>query len=213
MAENDIQRYLDGIESQHSGKPRFMAHLTAILEKLDGGTGAGVDMAGKFNIDTATGGQLDIIGRLVGISRYDGMDDDQYRILLYAKVFANHWDGTIETFHEIWEVTLGRVMDASYVDNQDMTVDIHVNGFVSEMLLNLIPAGKIIPKPMGVRYKVTNHLPEIIGQNNLYSGVGLYSVSMHTMGTVELPDFDDVSICADGLGSLLLDGFGVILGL
>ena len=60
---------------------------------------------------------------------------------------------------------------------------------------------------------VTFHLPEITGRNMRYVGTGLYSASRHALGTVELPDFDDVSICADGLGSLLMDGFGVILGL
>ncbi len=57
------------------------------------------------------------------------------------------------------------------------------------------------------------HQPEIIGQNNLFAGVGLYNVVLHSLGTVETPDFDDETICADGLSNPLTDGFGVILGL
>ena len=69
MAESDIQRYLNGIESQHSAKPRFMQHLTEILEKIDGATGAAKDMPIAFFIEEAVGNQLDILGKLIGITR------------------------------------------------------------------------------------------------------------------------------------------------
>lgn len=220
MAESDILRYLNGIESQHSSKPRFMQHLTEILEKIDGATGAATDMSIAFYVEEAVGNQLDILGKLIGITRtitipgsdYYGVtvDDEQYRALLYAKIFANRWDGTIEMFHQIWNETLGKMMDASYIDNQDMTVDIIVNGIVSAFLLNLIPKGQLIPKPMGVRYKVTNRLPEVSGRSNLFASIALYGVVIHDLGTVELPDLSG-NYLTDGFGEMLLDGFGVAL--
>lgn len=219
MAEPDIQRYLNGIASQHCTKPRYMAHLTEILEKIDAATGAANDMALAFYIDTAAGKQLDIIGRLVGVSRtitFQGfaygtvVDDEQYRTLLYAKIFANHWDGTIETFHDIWSSTLGKMINAYYIDNQDMTVDIIVDGIVPEMLLKLIPYGHIIPKPMGVRYAVRNRLPAVVGRNKVYIGIALYGSCSHVFGPVEMPNLDE-DYLLDGLGEILLDGHGVAL--
>ena len=221
MAESDILRYLNGIESQHSTKPRFMQHLTEILEKIDGATGAATDMPLAFFIEEAAGNQLDILGKLIGITRtitipgsdYYGItvDDEQYRALLYAKIFANHWDGTIEMFHQIWNETLGKMMDASYIDNQDMTVDIIVNGIVSEFLLNLIPQGQLIPKPMGVRYTVINKLPEVSGSNSLYLGLALYGACTHTLGPIAMPDLDAEHYLVDELGNYLMDENSVVI--
>ena len=43
MSEPDVQRYLDGIESQHQ-RPRFMSTLRMILEKIDDATMVAKDM-------------------------------------------------------------------------------------------------------------------------------------------------------------------------
>lgn len=221
MAMPDIERYLNGIASQHITKPRYMAHLTKMLEKIDAATGVANDMALSFFIDEAVGNQLDIIGKLVGISRlvliqgssYYGttVDDEQYRALLYSKIFANHWDGTIQTFREIWGNTLGKMMDAYYIDNQDMTVDIIVNGIVSAFLLSLIPSGQLIPKPMGVRYKVINRLPKITGSDHIYVGIALYGAETQTLGPSEAFDPDDEEWLADELENILYDERGVAL--
>lgn len=165
MANADIERYLDMITSQFSDKPKFVAHLTAILQKMDGPHIVMKDIPGKFDVYTATGEQLDIIGQLVGVDRnivsisipgYDpALDDDMYRMVILAKIMQNQWDGTNETFRELWENTIGEWLDAVYKDNQDMTISANIIGTVEPVLTELILNGLIIPKPAGVKLAVT----------------------------------------------------------
>ncbi len=219
MADPDIQRYLDGIESQHKVRPRYMAHVTALLEKVDGATAAVSDMQAAFFLDKAVGDQLDKLGLLIGIGRtiniegseYYGilMTDDQYRTMLYAKIFANHWDGSIEDFDVIWAQTLGNVLDAHYVDNQDMTVTIYVEGIVADLILHLIPDGHLIPKPMGVRYKVVNRLPKVGGTLQMYAGTAVFCEDAGEL-TTDNPDIDALDYLGDGAGNYLFDGLDVV---
>lgn len=159
MAQPDIQRYLDGIESQHKTRPRFMAHLTAILEKIDGAHGVAKDMPRAFYIKEAVGAQLDVVGSIVGANRRFSsslipglpttLSDDVFRQLIQATVVRNQWDGTIGTFDEIWRTTLGENLNATYHDNQDMTMDIDILGDIEPVMTELILSGKFLPKPMG----------------------------------------------------------------
>jgi hypothetical protein len=60
-----LTEYLDLVPSQNASKPNFVAVLTAALQPL-------VDAqnnAPYFDLDTAIGAQLDVIGKWVGLSR------------------------------------------------------------------------------------------------------------------------------------------------
>lgn len=141
-----------------------------------------------FDIDTAVGAQLNIIGEWVGVSRFitvplfiffsfdtrnqgfdDGiwhgkydsdkelkeLDDNNYRILLKAKIAANHWNGTNETLPEIYkrifENTGTRVF---HIDHFDMSMSIYFVGEVlNPVLKSIILNGYLSIKPVGVRIK------------------------------------------------------------
>lgn len=164
MASEHARKYLNRIESQHRSRARFMAHVETLLDMLDGAYDVIHKGPEYFDLKTAAGKQLDVIGGRVGVSRvvqikdsaYYGytLDDDSYRAYIYARVFANHWDGTAESFDEIWGKTLGNVIDANYSDNQDMTATISIHGDASPVITEMILSGEIIPKPAGVRYDI-----------------------------------------------------------
>lgn len=161
----DLQRYLDRIESQHCVRPRFMATLAALLEKLDAAHGVAKDIPKEFDVYGAVGKQLDVIGELVGVDRrfppveipgYPTLlSDEAFRKLILAKIAQNHWDGTNEGFWEIWDSVLGGILDASYRDNQDMSVDVEVRGTIEPQVLEMLLRGLILPKPMGVGMRYT----------------------------------------------------------
>lgn len=163
--ERDIQRYLDGIESQHKTKPRFMATLTNILEKVDDVHGTMRTMPIAFYVHDAVGVQLDVVAELVGCNRKfppvpipgiePTLDDDAFRTVILSKIIQNQWDGTNEGFHEIWQQTMQGVIDAKYTDNQDMTVSVDVRGQLQPIIMELLLYGYIVPKPAGVRLNVT----------------------------------------------------------
>ncbi len=164
MAEPDIRRYLKGIGSQHQPMPRYMTHLTRILEKLDAVHGIAKDLPQKFHVMTAEGKQLDAIAASVGADRrslpagvFGGteLDDDTFRKVILAKIAQNQWDGTFESFRDLWAATLGSWLDAEFTDNQDMSISVDISGSLSPLMSGLVLGGYIIPKPMGVELFIT----------------------------------------------------------
>jgi hypothetical protein len=121
-------------------------------------------------------GPFDITSGIVSL------DDDTYRLLLKAKIGANHWDGTLNGSAEILTgifstVTTSELYGAglygaglygapvvlTYVfiqDNQDMSITIGVSGQIpSALFLALLSGGYIPIKPEGVQvngYLVTS---------------------------------------------------------
>ena len=80
------------------------------------------------------------------------LDDDTYRLLLRAKIGANHWDGTLETSAAILGRIFGGGTHVFIQDNGDMSVDIGIAGTPpSALFLALLTGGYIPLKPEGVR--------------------------------------------------------------
>lgn len=117
------------------------------------------------------------------------LPDAQYRILLYATIAANNWDGTIPSAYTAWN-TIFEPLGYSILieDNQDMTMDIVLVGPTPDAVtlalflggyLNLIPAG------VGIGYYF---VPSVVGvpvfgfdaENSSISGfdVGAWATSV-----------------------------------
>ncbi len=158
----DIQRYLNLITSEHSDKPKFRSMLTAMLNKCD----IGLDIDAAFDIDNTVGAQLDIIGQILGASRYltfqptDGsssvLSDENYRSLLKAKIILNQWNGQTETLSDALSVWSPSVF-FSVKDNQNMTMDVYAVG-TNQLQKEMIANGYVVPKPAGieVNYTISN---------------------------------------------------------
>lgn len=159
-----IQRYLDGVISQHKTAPRFMAWLEEHLKTVDGMTMLLSDMSMEFDLDKAVGIQLDTIGSLVGVSRtlleelstLPGgiLDDETYRNLIRTGIVKNQWDGTLQTIYEIWQNVFGDGFGIYIQDNQDMTISVTLSRKFAPLDTELILRGYIVPKPMGVGMNV-----------------------------------------------------------
>lgn len=80
------------------------------------------------------------------------LDDDTYRILIRAKIGANHWDGTLGASKAILEIVFSGDTRVFIQDNQDMSMTIGVAGErPSAIALALLTGGYIPIKPEGVR--------------------------------------------------------------
>lgn len=81
------------------------------------------------------------------------LDDETYRLVIKAKIGANHWDGTIATWQQVMELVLqGTGTDITMIDRQDMSMDIVISGAAPSVLIQkLITQGYIQLKPAGVR--------------------------------------------------------------
>jgi hypothetical protein len=86
------------------------ARFHALVRALAGPTQYLEDQAfavsGAFDLQTASGDALDLIGDFVGVPR-DGRSDVAYRAYIYARILGNTSDGTRETLYEIVRVLIG----------------------------------------------------------------------------------------------------------
>jgi hypothetical protein len=78
------------------------------------------------------------------------LDDDNYRILLRAKIRANHWDGTLDVARSVMADLIPN--NLVYVqDNQDMSMTVGVVGPALDAILkSLMTGGHLALKPEGV---------------------------------------------------------------
>lgn len=149
------------ITSEHKGKPNFVAAVELYASASCDLQATLGSVPGLLDIDVAVKTQLDEVGLWVGFGRYIfvptlgtvTLNDDDYRILLRAKILANHWDGQNASLQVILaNLFPGTGITLFAVDNQDMSMDIYVTGgSLTSTQLALIKSGLIIPKPEGVR--------------------------------------------------------------
>jgi len=81
------------------------------------------------------------------------LPDDIYKLLIRAKIVANHWDGSIPNAYEIWNTLLApQGYQIIIQDNGDMTMTL---GLVSEIVnptfFQLFIGGYLDLKPSGVQ--------------------------------------------------------------
>ena len=154
-----LQDYLDLATSQYQNSPKFLAWLSVPLQILQDITDCADEMYQAFDIDTAEGAQLDILGVIIGASRTVDfqpsnsvspvLDDDTYRVLLKATIARNQWDGNIDTLAPVWrEIFPGGSIVIQ--DSQLMSMNVSMTGSFSSIIVDLINNGYIVPRPEGV---------------------------------------------------------------
>lgn len=81
------------------------------------------------------------------------MDDETYRLMIRAKIGANHWDGTLPAYQAVLtQVFAGSGTVVFATDHQDMSMSVHFAGTHPPALLaGLIRSGAFPLKPAGVR--------------------------------------------------------------
>lgn len=148
------------VTSQHQDKPNFMAAIALLCSASADQQAVLAAMPALFDITTATSTQLDQIGVWVGLGRtlfVPGLGtttliDADYRVLLSAKIAANHWDGGMQTLQTILAGIFPGSITLFAVDNQNMSMDIYISGgTISATQLALLKGGLLVPKPEGVR--------------------------------------------------------------
>lgn len=130
----------------------------------------------SFNIETATGKQLDLIGKIIGRSRiFEGiefeetdtpnsLDDETYRTLLKMQIINNFMSKSIES---ITEATFNFLGDkVIFINNTNMTIDYILIGNAESNLIKVVAFDKsILPAPAGVEvnYIIDIPTPNIFG--------------------------------------------------
>ena len=97
---NHVQQALDRLLQQYKGRPRITGFYTALVEQIQDLESATYSLNDGRQIFDGTntpaiGAQLDAIGTIVGVSR-NGLDDQQYILLIFGKNAENFSDDTAE---------------------------------------------------------------------------------------------------------------------
>lgn len=162
-----IDKYLENITSEHRGKPKFEAWLSSGLTILDHAYLCAKSIDPNFDLDNAIGVQLDILGQSIGRERTlkfqpqntnPVLDDEYYRLILKAKIAMNNWDGKIPSIYAIWDNVFDD-LGLQIQDNQDMSFDAYITGYIDSIKQELIQRGYIVPKPEGVRVNLIGRTP------------------------------------------------------
>jgi Protein of unknown function (DUF2612) len=156
--------YLARITSQYQLSPKMMAWVSSLLDILTDISDCAQTILPNFDLSTAVGVQLDILGtilnmpRLVDFQPSNGvsplLDDNTYRTLLMATVAKNQWDGKVQSIYPVWAQLFpgGKIV---VVDNQDMSLTVLMSGNFSSIITDLIVNGYILPRPEGVLINYT----------------------------------------------------------
>ncbi|WP_163554799.1 DUF2612 domain-containing protein [Klebsiella pneumoniae] len=64
-----MSKYTDLITNYHAGKPKFVDHVDLSTRPLIDDSAATAGLITAFDVDTAVGDQLDILGKWIGVSR------------------------------------------------------------------------------------------------------------------------------------------------
>lgn len=92
------------------------------------------------------------LGPFDSASGVTSLDDDTYRLLLRARIAANHWDGTLAGSAEILNQVFQGDSRVFIEDHQDMSITIGVSGSrPSSLILALLATGCVPLKPQSVR--------------------------------------------------------------
>ena len=150
------------LTSEYQGAPKLAAWLGAPLALLDDILFVNAGLDALFDLDTASGATLDILGQMIGQGRTVGfqpsngvsptLDDASYRLLLKARLAQNQWDGRIDSLQAIWQ-SLFPGGSINLQDAQNMTASVIVTGVFTGILWDLISQGYIVPRPEGVLYE------------------------------------------------------------
>lgn len=152
--------YTGLLTSQYQSSVNLKALLAALLRKLADITACVDSINTAFDIDTAAGAQLDVLGKILGIERTlpfqpnfgisPIMTDSDYRILLRARIGLNHWDGSQTGLYALWQTIFPDATICIH-DNHYMDMDVFVS-FPNKpsIFIDCINNGLIVPKPTAV---------------------------------------------------------------
>ena len=118
-------------------KPHFAALAAAVLQQVNDLIALVPELESGFSVAHAVGEQLDALGVSLSIPRQSGWNDETYRSILLRKLRRNQWNGLNDSAFE-------------YIDAGETFID-NCNGTVTAVTVEAVPAGEVMPVPMGFK--------------------------------------------------------------
>lgn len=118
ISTEHVETALSRILYQFKEKPKFEAFITAFVQQFQDIEDVIGQLLTDRQIDTATGENLNVLGRIVGQPR-EGRTDADYRLWIKARIQINKSSGTTEEIYNVLKLITG-FTDAG---NFEMTED------------------------------------------------------------------------------------------
>lgn len=147
--------YADLLILQYKKKPKAFATVKDFTQMLIDGQ-LPLAIQNSFDIDSAVGGQLDIIGKYAGVTRegynFTGpmiLDDNDYRKILKLKIIKNNSGSSLYEIKNLLSLYFAGLIRV--FDYKDMSMSYYVNAaFGSRDLVEFFIRKELLPSPMAV---------------------------------------------------------------
>lgn len=168
MATTDdiVTYYTDLLIIQYIRKPKARATIDAIvrpviMDQLP------TQVNNAFDIETAVGAQLDVLGKYTGVSRYSRtftgpitLDDNDFRLIVKVAILKNNSGSdlnTIQTLIQLYFPDALRVFDYLGMRMSYFFDSAYGSVYMAEVLVR----EGLLPKPMGVQLGALIYMPNI----------------------------------------------------
>jgi hypothetical protein len=181
----ESRQYYQGlITSEWQGSTKFIEWFNAVLSPIFDLIQFLTGLDDNFDLDMASGVQLDILGTIVGARRVvpfvpsNGvspiLDDPTFLLLIKATIVRNQFNGLNNgTLQTIWQ-TLFPGGTIVIDDQQNMTANVFLTGQFTSIITDLINHNMIVPRPQGVQYNFfTPTLPVFATDQNTAFAAGV----------------------------------------
>lgn len=165
-AEDIVKYYADLLILQYLGQPRAYETIKTvvrpvIMDQLP------TQVQDAFNIGTAVGAQLDIIGTYVGVSRsgygFTGpitLDDDDFTQFIRVAIIRNQSGSSLSEIQNLLFQYFP--MQLLVFDHANMSMSYFMNSSVGSLdLAELFVTTGLLPKPMGVELAALIYVPDV----------------------------------------------------
>ena len=179
LALLEIDYYLNLFTSQYANSTRMNDWMTVVFQMCIDIQSCLESFVLAFDIDYASGAQLDLLGANIGVNRMVSfqpsngvspvLTDKDYRTLIKATKAKNVWNGQSGSLQTIWNDLFpgGQII---IQDQQNMTANVILKGAFTSIVQDLINNDYIVPRPQGVLYNyIYSKLPLFgFGVNNSF---------------------------------------------
>lgn len=170
--------YADLLILQYKTQPKARATIKALTEKVVD-DGLLLDVINGFNLQTAVGKQLDILGKYIGLSRNVRKEvnspstviltDEQYRLLLQLKLVCNtSYSSTSQIRSALYQLFPN---DIRIFDDRTMQLEYQLSSRF-DGLEQIIIEEELLPFPMGLGFNVVI-VPDLLNLYGYYGYDGL----------------------------------------
>lgn len=164
----------DTVASQYKNSPTLLQLIDNFNQYIDPGANLQAFYDLVWNIDTAQGFGLDILGRIVGASRQvnvpavfpvrvapglRSLTDDQFRILLYATALTNISGTSIPEINTVLRRLFAGRGNAYAVDNLDMSIRYALAFAATGYDFAIMAQSNALPRPAAVKTSISTIQP------------------------------------------------------